>query len=232
VHQVLSPHYELTFHGSSHGFRPGRSCHTAIAEAQSHPEEGYEWVIDMDLERFFDRVHHQRLLARLEQRAAQIPAPFGGCRQERSRRRIRDKIRELTPRSWGQSLSDCIKGLNRYLLGWVGFFFPCSDAEERTMHSLDAHIRRRLRAIVLRHCKRKRHIVHRLIRLGANQRAAWTDVYKDHRSLWKLTACFSVQRTLGIRYFVEHGLVSVEARWQKLRAQHAVAPVQLALALG
>jgi RNA-directed DNA polymerase len=68
VHQVLSPHYEPTFHDSSHGFRPGRSCHTAIAEAQSHLEEGYEWVIDFDLERFFDRVHHQRLLARLEQR--------------------------------------------------------------------------------------------------------------------------------------------------------------------
>ncbi|HEX7316313.1 MAG TPA: reverse transcriptase domain-containing protein, partial [Pyrinomonadaceae bacterium] len=70
VHQVLSPHYEPTFHDSSHGFRPGRSCHTAIAEAQSHLEEGYEWVVDFDLERFFDRVHHQRLLARLEQRVA------------------------------------------------------------------------------------------------------------------------------------------------------------------
>jgi retron-type reverse transcriptase len=65
---VLSPHYEPTFHDSSHGFRPGRSCHTAIAEAQSYLEEGYEWVVDLDLERFFDRVHHQRLLARLEQR--------------------------------------------------------------------------------------------------------------------------------------------------------------------
>jgi RNA-directed DNA polymerase len=78
---------------------------------------------------------------------------------ERSRLQIRAKIWELTPRSWGQSLSDCIDGLNRYLLGWVGFFFLCTDAEERTMQSLDAHIRRRLRAIVLRHCKRRRHIV-------------------------------------------------------------------------
>lgn len=50
VHQVLSPHYEPTFHDSSHGFRTGRSCHTAIAEAQSYLEEGYEWVVDMDLE--------------------------------------------------------------------------------------------------------------------------------------------------------------------------------------
>ncbi|MBK8595326.1 MAG: hypothetical protein IPN83_07000 [Holophagales bacterium] len=41
VAQVLSPHYEPTFHPSSHGFRPGRSCHTAIAEAKRHLEEGY-----------------------------------------------------------------------------------------------------------------------------------------------------------------------------------------------
>ena len=68
VHQVLSPHYEPTFHESSHGFRPGRSCHTAIAEAQEYLEEGYEWVVDLDLEKFFDRVHHQRLLARLGQK--------------------------------------------------------------------------------------------------------------------------------------------------------------------
>ncbi|MFT3768458.1 MAG: reverse transcriptase domain-containing protein [Minicystis sp.] len=54
VHQVLSPSYELTFHGSSHGFRPGRSCHTAIAEAKKHLEEGHEWVVDLDLGQFFD----------------------------------------------------------------------------------------------------------------------------------------------------------------------------------
>jgi RNA-directed DNA polymerase len=68
VHQVLSPHFEPTFHTSSHGFRSGCSCHTAIEEAKSHLDEGHEWVVDLDLEKFFDRVHHQRLEARLEQR--------------------------------------------------------------------------------------------------------------------------------------------------------------------
>ena len=66
VHRVLSPHWDPTFHPSSHGFRPGRSCHTAIAEAKRYLEDGYEWVVDLDLEKFFDRVHHQRLMARLE----------------------------------------------------------------------------------------------------------------------------------------------------------------------
>ena len=68
VRQVLEPLYEPTFHASSHGFRPERSCHTAIAEARQHLDEGYEWVVDLDLEKFFDRVHHQRLMARLAQR--------------------------------------------------------------------------------------------------------------------------------------------------------------------
>jgi RNA-directed DNA polymerase len=70
VRQVLEPVYEPTFHASSHGFRPGRSCHTAIAEARQHLEEGHEWVVDLDLEKFFDRVHHQRLMARLAQRVS------------------------------------------------------------------------------------------------------------------------------------------------------------------
>ena len=43
VRQVLEPLWEPTFHPSSHGFRPGRSCHTAIAEAKGHLEDGYEW---------------------------------------------------------------------------------------------------------------------------------------------------------------------------------------------
>ena len=78
---------------------------------------------------------------------------------KRSKDRIDEKIRELTPRNWGQSLKDCIQRLNAYLRGWIGFFWiSCTDADERTLHSLDAHIRRRLRALLLRHWKRKRSI--------------------------------------------------------------------------
>jgi group II intron reverse transcriptase/maturase len=68
VRLVLEPLYEPTFHGSSHGFRPSRSCQTAIAEARRYVDEGYDWVADLDLEKFFDRVHRQRLMGRLAQR--------------------------------------------------------------------------------------------------------------------------------------------------------------------
>ena len=70
VRQVLEPLYEPTFHPSSHGFRPNRGCQTAIAEARQYVAEGRHIVVDIDLETFFDRVHQQRLLARLSQRGS------------------------------------------------------------------------------------------------------------------------------------------------------------------
>lgn len=350
VHQVLSPHYEPTFHGSSHGFRPGRSCHTAIAEAKSYVEEGHEWVVDLDLEKFFDRVHHERLLARLEQRvkdrrliqlirrmlkarvvmpdgvvvSTEEGAPQGGplspllsnivldeldvelarrghrfvryaddcniyvgsersgqrvmasvvrfierrlrlkvnpaksavarpeerhfvgfrLRREpltgevevllskRSKDRIDEKIHELTPRSWGQSLDACLQRLNRYLLGWIGFFWICSEAAERTLQGLDAHIRRRLRALVLRHWGRRRTIARRLIRLGVKPRTAWNGVYKGHCSWWALSHSPAVDRGLRNAYFAERGLVSLVGRRRELHARGVIAPAQMELVLG
>ena len=349
VHQVLSPNYEPTFHGSSHGFRPGRSCHTAIAEAKGHLEEGNEWVVDLDLEKFFDRVHHQRLLSRLEKRvkdnqlillirkmlkakvvmpdgvvvSTEEGTPQGGplspllsnivldeldeelarrghhfvryaddcniyvrseragkrvmtsivrfiesrlrlkvnaaksavarpeerhflgfrLRREptdgdvevllsgRSKDRLGEKIRELTPRNYGQSLKGCIRRLNAYLLGWIGFFWICSNAEERTFHNLDAHIRRRLRALQLRQWKRKRFIARRLIKLGVRPKTVWHGVYKGRSSWWAMSHCPPVDRGLRNAYFAERGLESVEERWKKLWTNHVMASSQQVLAL-
>jgi group II intron reverse transcriptase/maturase len=348
VHQVLSPHYDPTFHESSHGFRPGRSCHTAIAEAVRHLEEGHEWMVDLDLESFFDRVHHDRLLARLELRvkdrrlvdlirrmlkakvvmpngvvvSTEEGTPQGGplspllsnivldeldrelaqrghrfvryaddvniyvrseragqrvmasvvrfiegrlrlkvnvaksavarpeerhfvgfslrCEPEdgrvevvlskRSKARIDEKIRELVPRNWGRSLRDCIAQLNVYLLGWIGFFWICTEAAVQMLSALDAHIRRRLRALQLKQWKRKRTIARRLIRLGVKPKTAWS-IYKGHRSLWALSHSAPVDRGLRNAYFAERGLVSLATRWRELQAQAVVASAQLTLAL-
>jgi RNA-directed DNA polymerase len=70
VRQVLEPLWEPTFHSSSHGFRPGRSCHTAITEAKGHLEDGHGWCVDLDLEKFFDLVCHLRLAAKLAERVS------------------------------------------------------------------------------------------------------------------------------------------------------------------
>jgi len=66
--QVLQWRWDPTFSAFSYGFRPGRSAHQAVAQAQAYLEQGYSYVVDIDLEKFFDRVCHDRLMSRLAQR--------------------------------------------------------------------------------------------------------------------------------------------------------------------
>ncbi len=65
IHQELSQYYEPVFSESSYGFRPGRSAHQAIEQASKYIQEGKEWVVDIDLEKFFDKINHDRLMQRL-----------------------------------------------------------------------------------------------------------------------------------------------------------------------
>jgi RNA-directed DNA polymerase len=68
VMQVLQKRWDRTFSESSYGFRPGRSAHQAVAQAQQHIAAGYGWVVDLDLEKFFDRVNHDKLMGRVAKR--------------------------------------------------------------------------------------------------------------------------------------------------------------------
>ena len=70
IHQELSKHYEPYFSESSYGFRPGRSAHQAIEQAAQYIKEGKEWVVDIDLENFFDTINHDRLMQRLSKRVS------------------------------------------------------------------------------------------------------------------------------------------------------------------
>lgn len=65
IHQVLSIYYEPHFSEHSYGFRPGRSAQQAITQADRFVSEGKEWVVDIDLEKFFDKINHDRLMQRL-----------------------------------------------------------------------------------------------------------------------------------------------------------------------
>jgi hypothetical protein len=138
---------------------------------------------------------------------------------QRSKRRIDEKIRELTPRTWGQSLRDCIRGLNEYLLGWIGFF---RIATVRALSTLDAHIRRRLRAIAIRHWRKRR------------SSASWKPLKPGRRSWWCLSNSPPVTRVLTNARFAERGLLSLEATWVRYQTppEPVIAPAQLELALG
>jgi RNA-directed DNA polymerase len=68
LHQVLQPLFDPSFSNRSYGFRPGRDAHQAVRQAQVYVSEGRRWVVDMDLEKFFDRVNHDLLMARVARR--------------------------------------------------------------------------------------------------------------------------------------------------------------------
>jgi RNA-directed DNA polymerase len=345
IRLVIEPVYEPTFHESSHGFRPNRSCQTAIAEARSYVGEGYHWVVDLDLEKFFDRVHQQRLMGRLAQRVddkrvlaligrmlkAKVVMPDGvrvnteegvpqggplspllsnivlseldeelarrghrfvryaddcniyvrseragqrvmasvssfinrrlrlkvnesksavarpetrhflGYRlqpveggrvevllSERSEKRLRERIRELTPRTRGRSMKATIHEINAYLQGWLGHFRICTAGAERSIQRADAHIRRRLRAVVLKQWKTKLTAARRLVRLGVSMKTAWRRVYEGRKSIWALSHDPAVDRGLRNAYFAERGLVSLLERYRLLWAA-INAPAQLTL---
>jgi RNA-directed DNA polymerase len=349
VRQVLEPLFEPTFHPSSHGFRPGRSCHTAVAEAGRHLQDGYEWVVDLDLEKFFDRVCHQRLAARLAERVgdrrllvligrmlkAKVVLPdgvvidseegvpqgsplspllsnvvldeldrelarrghrfvryaddanvyvrseragqrvmasligfierrlrlkvnhaksavarpedrhfLGFCLRrdpqsgsvvvllsERTKRNAMARIRELTPRAWGGTLESCIHRINVWLGGWHQFFGITAASEEFTLRALDAHIRRRLRAIVLKHWKRQRTIARNLVALGVPRQSAWRQVYAGRKSTWALSHSPAVDKAMPVKFFTARGLVRLVDLHRSSR-RDIIAPAQPRLALG
>jgi group II intron reverse transcriptase/maturase len=342
VLQILAPIFEPTFHASSHGFRPHRGAHTAIAEAQRYVGEGCEVVVDLDLSKFFDRVNHQRLLSRLGQRIADarilkliyrmlkakvvLPdgtrvctdegTPQGGplspllsnivldefdwelqrrglrfvryaddsnifvrswragervmaavrrfletrlrlqvneakskvARPEeihflgfrlrkassgqvevhisaRTKARLDTRIRELTPRTWGRSLPACLDGVNRYLRGWIAYFGICTKESERLFRRFDAHIRRRLRAIIIRHKqKRPRYLYRHLLRCGVSDRAAAETAY-CHRGVWHQSNTRGINTAYRNAWF-QTRLVSLWTSWEELHPAPSLASVQ------
>jgi RNA-directed DNA polymerase len=70
LNQVLSPIFDVNFSRSSYGFRPGRSAHQAVRQAQAYVASGKRWLVDIDLEKFFDRVNHDILMSRVVRRVS------------------------------------------------------------------------------------------------------------------------------------------------------------------
>lgn len=331
VRQVLEPLYEPTFHESSHGFRPGRSCHTAIKQAKGYLEDGYEWVVDIDLENFFNKVNHQRLMAKLALRiedkallrligqmlkarvvmpdgvivANDEGVPQGGplspllsnivldeldwkleerghrfvryaddcniyVRSERAghrvmaaisryleerlrlkvngdksavakpetrhflgfrlrrvpydgsveidlstrtRERIDSKLRALTPRNRGCAIESVIDKLNAYTRGWIGFFGLCTGQVAKSLISIDAHLRRRLRAMQLRQWKTKWTIARKLKQFGLRSRTVYGGVYGGKKAIWALSHTSAVDKAMRNSYWDARGLETLTRQY-------------------
>jgi len=149
---------------------------------------------------------------------------------QRTKRNARDRIVQLTPRTWGGTLESCIARVNVWLAGWHQFFGIASADEQREMSRIDAHIRRRLRAIVLHHWKRQRTIARRLIALGVKPQSAWRAVYAGKKSTWALSHAPAVDHGLRNAYFAARGLTSV-ATLHRNKRPPIIAPAHPIMAL-
>lgn len=134
------------------------------------------------------------------------------CLSDRTKKRIEDRVRELTPRSWGGSLQACIDRLNRYLRGWYGYFRLCTERGARDFGRIDAHIRRRLRAIIVRHKGRRprflfRHLLARGVPVGPATKTAY-----GRRGTWFQSSSFGMHKAYGNIWFYQR-MLTLTKQW-------------------
>jgi RNA-directed DNA polymerase len=323
VMQVLQRSWDGTFSNHSYGFRPRRSAHQAVAKAQQYIADGYGWVVDLDLEKFFDRVNHDKLIARLAQRISDqrmlklIRAflragvmdnglvspvdegtPQGGplspllsnivldeldrelerrghrfvryaddsniyvrsrragervmasitkfitrklklkvndeksavdrpwarkflgfsfTWQREPRRRIapkalqrfKQRVRELTSRTRGVSVETMVQQLNRYLIGWRGYFGFCQTPS--VLQRLEAWLRRRLRSVIWKQWKRGTVRFAELTKRGVGKDLAAQTAGSPHGP-WRLSNSPALAIALPNAYFASRGLPSLVDR--------------------
>jgi group II intron reverse transcriptase/maturase len=328
IAQALTPLFELRFSSHSYGFRPGRSAHQAVQQAQEYVQAGYEWVVDIDLEKFFDRVNHDMLMARvvrvvkdkrvlkliraylnsgvmvngvvldteegtpqggplspllsnillddldkeLEKRGHKFVRYADDCNiyvqtqragqrvmesvktflekklklkvnpkkskvdranqvkflgfsfykrkgevlirvANRSLERFRDKLRCLTKRTRSGKLEDVIQEINRYTMGWIGYFWQANTPS--VFEGLDSWIRRRLRQMVWKRWKRGTTRYRELVKLGVPRHRAGLGAVG--KSPWHMSKSPVINEALSNAYWRNSGLKSIKGRFQELR---------------
>lgn len=324
--QVMTPIFDPDFSPNSYGFRPGKRAHDAVRMAQAHIRAGYRWVVDMDLEKFFDRVNHDILMARVARKVkdklilklirAYLNAgvmeqgvtkettegtPQGGplspllanillddldkelirrghrfvryaddcnifvgsrragirvmnsvisfvegklklkVNREKSAvdrpwnrkflgfsflvnkeatvrlalktiERFKERIREITSRTKAVSTEERILQLNRYLMGWIGYFQIASAKTH--CERLDAWIRRRLRMCVWKQWKKPKTRLRKLRALGVPEWAAQV-MANSRRGYWEMSR--NINNALNTSFWEGQGLKSLLARYLELR---------------
>jgi RNA-directed DNA polymerase len=308
---VLEPLIDPTFSENSFGFRPGRNQQQAVQKARDIVSAGNEYVVDIDLSKFFDRISHDRLICRLKTHVKDnrilrligmilrsgimsegiITIPSEGsvqgsplspllsnvvldeldkelerrglqfCRyaddsnifvrslkaaervmesmkkfienklklkvneekskvaksdkvkflamtivnaaiaiSKRALDKAMEKIKELIPRGTHISLEQTMETINKWYQGW-GSYFKMTQYPAQ-LKKIEAHIRRRLRARIIGQQKHKRHLYHKLVKLGVNKRLAMKTVYSNCKT-WALSHTRALEQAYSIDWFTD-----------------------------
>ena len=206
--QVLQPRIDPTFSEHSYGFRPGRRAHDAVLQAQRYVQDGYRIVVDVD------RLH----LKVNEAKSAVTSAfgrkflgyslwlnPWGHVRRVVAAPAIqafKRRIRQITRRTRGRSLSDVVADLRRYLPGWKAYFRLAQTS--RVFRGLDEWLRRRLRALQLKHWRRGITAYRALRAMGARRDQAAAVAAGTRR--WWHTSLGELHKLMPIAYFDRLGV--------------------------
>jgi hypothetical protein len=195
---------------SQYGLRAGRRAHDALLQAQRYVQDGYRVVVDVDLEKFFDRVNHDILMERLSRkiddkavlRLIRHYLMVGIMDARKAKENFKQRIREMTRRSSGRGLPEIVERLRAYIPGWKAYFHLAQTP--KVFRELDEWIRHRLRAMQLKHWCRGTTMYRELLALGASKTDAHRVAANSRR--WWRNSCMLLNRALPVAYFDRLGV--------------------------
>ena len=188
IAQPISDIYEEIFSDYSYGFRPGRSCHDAIRQALEYLNDGYEWVVDIDIEQFFDKVNHDKLIQILREQVNDSTT-LNLIRKYLKAGVMENGLEKATITGVPQGgplsvvcsniyLDKLVKRVNEIVRGWINYFRI--GMMKQFMEEFGQWLRHKIRVIVMKQWKKPKTIYRNLSYLNWKNRNGFSqeDIYK------------------------------------------------------
>ena len=188
IAQPMSDMYEEIFSDYSYGFRPGRSCHDAIRQALEYLNDGYEWVVDIDIEQFFDKVNHDKLIQILREQVNDSTT-LNLIRKYLKAGVMENGLEKATITGVPQGgplsvvcsniyLDKLVKRVNEIVRGWINYFRI--GMMKQFMEEFGQWPRHKIRVIVMKQWKKPKTIYRNLSYLNWKNRNGFSqeDIYK------------------------------------------------------
>jgi RNA-directed DNA polymerase len=157
-----------------------------------------------------EEVHFLGFRFRCQKNGDEVAVLLSGKAKER----LKATIREMTPPNWGRSITMCMEEISRYLIGWMSHYRLCTPEALQDMGKIDAHARRRIRAIIIRQKKRQRFLFRHLRAKGVSVKAAAGCAYCG-KGAWVKSNRPAMTRAYSPFWF-NGRMKSLKALWQGL----------------